>query len=247
MESKNLAVPIGVFVVAAVGLATALNSPDRHAEEPTTQPAAAHSTTTHASANSKPTTKQIAHNDKTQSLFDGKTLGNWKRTQFGGEGPVEVEGGKIIVHAGDSLSGINWTGPALPTDNYEIELDAVKLDGSDFFVGLTFPYKKDFASLILGGWGGGIVGLSSVNGNDAANNEYASSRDFKKNQWYHVRLRCTPSKIQAWLDEESEPFLDVPTTDKTISTRTDIDAAKPLGLSTYQTTAAYKNITLRKL
>ena len=27
----------------------------------------------------------------------------------------------------------------------------------------------------------------------------------------------------------------------------DIDAAKPLGLSTYQTSAAYKNITLRKL
>jgi hypothetical protein len=191
--------------------------------------------------------KMAAHNDKLQSLFDGKTLKNWKSTQFGGEGPVEVEDGKIIVHAGDSLSGINWTGPALPTDNYEIEFDAVKLDGSDFFVGLTFPYKKDFASLILGGWGGSIVGLSSVNGNDAANNEFASSRDFKKNQWYHIRLRATPTKIQAWLDEESEPFLDVDTTDKTISTRTDIDAAKPLGLSTYQTSAAYKNITLRKL
>jgi hypothetical protein len=240
MESKNLAVPIFIFVIFAVGLALALSPAHKNEAEATSRPAT--TTTTPRHATSPP------QNDKNiQTLFDGKSMKNWKSTQFGGEGPVEIEDGKIIVHAGDSLSGVNWTGPALPTDNYEIEFDAMKLDGSDFFVGLTFPYKKDYASLILGGWGGSIVGLSSVNGNDAANNEYASSRDFKKDQWFHVRLRATPAKIQAWLNDESEPFLDIDTTDKTISTRTDIDAAKPLGLSTYQTSAAYKNIILRKL
>lgn len=235
MESKNLIVPVGIVAVFIIGLAISLNSPAHQTEETTaTKP---------AGIVHKPTPKH----DNDQILFDGKSLKNWKSTSFGGEGEVELEDGKIIVHSGASLSGVNWTGPALPTDNFEIEFDAMKLDGSDFFVGLTFPYKKDYASLILGGWGGSIVGLSSINGSDAANNDSASSRDFKKNQWYHVRLRATPAKIQAWLNDENDPFLDVDTTEKTISTRSDIDAAKPLGLSTYQTSAAYKNIVLRKL
>jgi hypothetical protein len=184
---------------------------------------------------------------KVMTLFDGKTMKNWKTTEFGGEGPAEVEQGQIIVHSGSTLSGVNWTGPALPKENYEIELDAMKLDGSDFFVGLTFPYKNDYASLVLGGWGGSVVGISSVNGNDAANNEWSAAREFKKKTWYHIRLRATGERISAWLDNDTEPFLDIETTGKEISTRSDIDAAKPLGLSTYQTSAAYKNIILRKL
>jgi hypothetical protein len=181
------------------------------------------------------------------SLFDGKSLGQWKSTEFGGESEVLVEDGKIIVHSGATLSGVNWTGPALPTENYEIELDAMKLDGSDFFLGLTFPYKKDYASLILGGWGGGVVGISSVNGFDAANNEFSTALEFTKNTWYHVRLRVTTDKIRAWISGHEDPVLDVETEGKEISTRSDIDAAKPLGLSTYQTSAAYKNIKIRKL
>src|SRR4051812_33652652 len=43
-------------------------------------------------------------------LFDGKTLKNWKSTEFGGEGAVEVENGQIVVGSGSSLSGINWVG-----------------------------------------------------------------------------------------------------------------------------------------
>jgi hypothetical protein len=179
-------------------------------------------------------------------LFDGKSLGKWKKTEFGGEGEVEVENGEIMVHAGSTLSGVNWTGGDLPTVDYEIELDAKKVSGSDFFLALTFPYKKDHATFVLGGWGGGLVGLSNVNGNDAANNEYSTAKDFPKGQWYHVRLRATANRIQGWIGE-GEPILDVDTTDKQISTRADIDLAKPLGLSSYQTSAAYKNIKLRKL
>jgi hypothetical protein len=181
------------------------------------------------------------------SLFDGKTLKNWKRSEFGGEGDVEAEDGQIIVRSGATLSGVNWTGPELPRVNFEIELDAKKLDGSDFFLGLTFPYKKECTSLILGGWGGGIVGLSSINGDDAANNETMTSRDFPKGKWVHVRVRATDHRITAWLDNVDEPIVDVDTTDKTISTRSDIDLARPLGLSTFQTSSAFKNIVLRKL
>lgn len=197
----------------------------------------------------RPTTATAAQSPDANvvSLFDGKSLGKWKATEFGGEGAVVVEDGQIIVNAGSSLSGVNWTGGELPKTDYEIELDVKKVSGSDFILGLTFPYKKDYATFVLGGWGGALVGISSVNGNDAANNEYATAKEFPKGQWFHVRLRCTDKKIQGWIGDGAEPILDVDTTDKTIGTRADIDLAKPLGLSTYQTSAAYKNIKLRKL
>ena len=181
-------------------------------------------------------------------LFDGKTLKNWKATDFGGEAESRVENGQIVVGAGSTLSGVNWVGGELPKVNYEIELDAMKLNGSDFFLALTFPYKNSHASLVLGGWGGSLIGISSINGNDAANNEHTTSRDFPKNKWVHVKLRVTPDRIQAWLDNDEEnPILNVETDGVEIGTRADIDAAKPLGLSTFQTSAAYKNIKLKKL
>jgi hypothetical protein len=203
-----------------------------------------------APAKSKsPTTRPAATlpSSKVIDLFDGKTLKNWKSSEFGGEGAVEVEDGQIIVRSGSTLSGVNWVGLELPTENYEIELDAMKIEGSDFFLALTFPYKKDCASLIFGGWGGSMIGISSVNGFDAANNEYATAKEFKKKEWYHIRMRATPARIQAWISGQDDPVLDVETEGKEISTRSDIDAAKPLGLSTYQTSAAYKNIKLKKL
>src|SRR5262245_49941160 len=48
-------------------------------------------------------------------LFDGKSLGNWKRTEFAGGGEVRVEksfrGGPpaVVVEAGSALSGFHWT------------------------------------------------------------------------------------------------------------------------------------------
>src|SRR6185369_1292306 len=94
--------------------------------------------------------------DGWESLFDGKSLGMWKRTNFGGDGEVTVEpsfrGGPpaIVVKMGASLSGFNWTGD-VPRTNYEISLETLKIDGSDFLCGLTFPVDKSYASLILGG------------------------------------------------------------------------------------------------
>ncbi len=183
--------------------------------------------------------------ETTISLFDGKTLKNWKSSDFGGDGEVKVQDGKLIVGAGGTLSGVTWTGRELPTMDYEIELDAMKLSGDDFFLGLTFPYRKSFASLIMGGWGGGLTGISSIDGFDAANNDTSTNQDYKRNQWYHVRLKVTATKIEAWLDDKQ--IVDTETEGKRIDTRTDIDNAHPLGMTTYQTVAAYKNIVLKKL
>ena len=183
--------------------------------------------------------------NKLQTLFDGKTLGHWKPTDFGGQGEVKVEKGQMILAHGESLTGVTWKGEPPAKMNYEIELDAQRVDGTDFFCALTFPVNNDCASLIVGGWGGGVCGISSLDDNDAARNETTSVHEFKNGRWYHVRLRVVPDKIQAWLDNDR--IVDVDTKDKKISVRFEVEASQPLGIASYQTTAAIKNIQLKKV
>lgn len=185
---------------------------------------------------------RAADEAKPQSLFDGKTLANWTAADFEGAGEPRVENGELILPFGERLTGVHWTGGALPRMNYEIALDAKRTDGSDFFCGLTFPYNESYASLIIGGWGGTLCGISSINGDDAAHNDTRTFQTLKDNTWYHVRMRVTPTKLQAWLDNEK--IVDVATTGKQIDVRRDIDQSKPLGLATFQCSAAIKNITL---
>ena len=110
-------------------------------------------------------------NNTTRSLFDGKTLEFWDPTNFGGEGECQVENGLIRIEAGDPLSGLTYNKDDLPKINYEFSMEAKRLDGVDFFGSVTFPYKDNHCSLIVGGWAGSTVGLSNVDGKDASSNE----------------------------------------------------------------------------
>jgi hypothetical protein len=179
-----------------------------------------------------------------QALFDGKTLRGWQPSPFGGHGEVEVEDGNIVLKYGEPLTGISYTGE-VPRIDYEIELDAKRVDGADFFCGLTFPIGEDPCSLIVGGWGGGVVGISSLDGQDAANNETTKFMSFDKDRWYAIRLRVTKAKIEAWIDLEQ--IVDVDLEGKQISIRREVELSRPLGIASYMTTAALKNIRVRRI
>jgi hypothetical protein len=180
-----------------------------------------------------------------RSLFDGKTLTNWQATKFSGEGAVKVENGQILLEAGGDLTGINWIGEKLPTTDYEIALQAMRVEGSDFFAGVTFPVADSFCSLILGGWGGRTVGLSSINGMDASENETSQSIDFEPRRWYSIRIRVTPAKIEAWLDERQIVNQDLK--GNKIDIRIEVDRSRPLGVASWRTKAALRDIRLRRL
>lgn len=180
-----------------------------------------------------------------QPLFDGKSLTNWKSTPFVGEGPVKVENGQIILEAGNDLTGITWTGPALPATNYELTLQAMRVDGRDFFAGVTFPVADSFCSLILGGWGGSVTGLSNINGMDASENETSRAVEFVNGRWYDVRIRVTPERIDAWLDGKSLVSQVLKNTE--VSTRIEVDPSRPLGIASWRTKSALRDIRLRRL
>lgn len=178
-------------------------------------------------------------------LFNGKDMTGWKVTNFGGEGEVKVEKEIVTIDQGVDLSGITSTRKDLPTTNYEIEFEAQRAAGNDFFIGITFPYKKSSCTLICGGWGGGVCGLSSLDGMDASENETTSYLSFTNGQWYKVRLLVEDERIQAWLDKSN--LVDVETTDRKVDVRFEIELSKPMGFSTYQSRALIRNARIRKL
>lgn len=187
----------------------------------------------------------------TMALFNRRDLAGWKVTEFAGGGSVRVEsdfrgqGPAVVVEAGATLSGITYTRD-VPQDQYEVELEFLKLEGSDFACGLTFPVEKSHATLVLGGWGGSVVGLSCIDGHDASENDTTIYRSFPENRWFRVRLRVALPRIEAWLD--GDRILSVDTAGHTIALRHgEIWRSAPLGLATYQTKAAFRNITLRRL
>ena len=179
------------------------------------------------------------------SLSDGKTLGNWRSTPFGGEGEVTVKDGQIVMSMGSDMTGVTWKGDPPARMNYEVEVEAMRVEGGDFFCGLTFPVGKDPCTLILGGWGGGMTGLSSLDYRDASENETSQWVSYQNGRWYHIRLRVTPGKIEAWLDDKQ--IVDVVTTDRKIGIRIECDLSKPLGIATWRTTGAVRAVRVRKL
>ncbi len=150
----------------------------------------------------------------------------------------------MILPVGEGLTGVTYAG-ALPKSNYEVSLDAQRNQGHDFFCGLTFPDGDSFASLIIGGWGGAVCGISSIDEADASNNSTTTRRKFEKDKWYHIRLRVTGDRIQAWIDDEK--IVDVLTTGKKLSVRSDIEQSCPFGLASWRTTASIKNIQIREI
>jgi hypothetical protein len=181
-----------------------------------------------------------------QSLFDGKTLAGWKATDFGGEGEVKVEDGQIIMFMGQPLTGITIKeGDRIPTDNFEISLQAMKRKGDDFFCCLTFPVRDSHASFVIGGWAGTVIGLSSINGNDASENETTQYEKLDHNKWYTIRVRVSDGKINCWLNDKQ--MVDVPLEGNRISTRIEVDPSRPLGICSYNTESGLKDIKLRRI
>jgi hypothetical protein len=179
-----------------------------------------------------------------QPLFNGKDLDGWKITNFGGEGDVLVEKGDVVITQGADLSGIH-TDKKLPKSNYEVQFEAMREAGGDFFAGLTFPVQDNHCSLIIGGWGGGVCGISSLDGMDASENETTTYQQFDKGKWYKIRLVVRDNHISAWLDDSQ--IVDADTTGKKISVRFEVERSKPFGFCTYATTARIRKARIRSL
>jgi hypothetical protein len=180
-----------------------------------------------------------------KQLFDGKTLNGWRETPFARHGPASVANGAIVLAAGSPLSGVTWTGE-FPKASYEIRYEARRMEGGDFFASLTFPVGDDFATFVTGGWGGDVIGLSSIDGLDASENETNSTFGFDTNRWYEFRIRVTSGRIVASID--SGEVFNVSLAGRKIGLRPgEIRLSAPLGLASYGTRAEIRKVEYRRL
>jgi hypothetical protein len=178
-------------------------------------------------------------------LFDGKSLENWKSANFGGEGDVTVEDGAIVMDRGSNMTGVTYDKNDFPKTNYEVTLEGKRLSGIDFFCTTTFPVGDDHCSLVVGGWAGAVVGLSSIDGKDASENKTRKNMGFDNNKWYRVRIRVTPERIAAWIDKEN--VVDLPIKGRKISIRPECDLSRPFGICTWSSVGAVRDIKVRTL
>ena len=190
-----------------------------------------------------------AAKDESVVLFDGKNLGDWESVDVGGSGAASAEDGQIIIEQGESISGVVYKkAKDLPMQNYEISLEAMRTRGVDFFCGLTFPVgsEKTCLTLVLGGWGGSVTGLSSIDGMDASENNSSSYQRYEDNKWYKIRLRVMPKEIKVWINDKEVVNTDIE--GKKLGVRPGpIESYLPLSLTTYNTAAAYRNIKVSKV
>lgn len=178
-----------------------------------------------------------------RDLFDGKTLTGWRETKFDQGGGVLVTNGLLVLQRGQPFAGVNGTNE-MPRVNYELSFDAMRLAGGDFFCGLTFPVRDMCCSLIVGGWGGGVVGLSNVDGGDASENETTQYISFENGRWYRIRLRVTEQKVEAWIEQKK--VVNLVTTGRKLSVRFgEIMMSQPFGLAAWDSSAAFRAIKLR--
>ncbi len=181
-------------------------------------------------------------------LFDAAPKHGGAASKYIGQGKVTIENGVLRLGVGDDMTGLNWPDydkEKLPRQNYEISFDARRVEGTDFFTGLTFPYGDKPISWIVGGWGGTVVGLSNINGFAAVENETTKTMEFADERWYRLRLRVSKMKIEAWIDEEK--VINLPTMDKEFTIRWSVEPSLPLGFATWKTGGELRDIRLRSL
>jgi hypothetical protein len=157
---------------------------------------------------------------------------------------VTVKDGVLTLGKG-RMTGVTWAG-AFPKTGYEIRFEAARLEGNDFFAAITFPVGESHCTWVNGGWGGTVVGLSNLDGDDATENDTSTLRDFDKGRWYSFRLAVTEKWIRGWMDEAL--VIDADIVGRRVELRgVDMDENIPLGFASYATVGGIRKVEYRLL
>jgi hypothetical protein len=175
------------------------------------------------------------------SLFDGKSLGAWKPVSFGGEGEVSVVNGAIRLERGNDLTGVVWTGK-LPGVSFRVNMEAMRVEGSDFFCAVTVPVGRNHCTFVVGGWGGTVVGFSSLDGLDASENETSRGLPLADGKWYRVAVDVTPDRLQGLIDDVV--VAEAKLAGREVDVRIEMLPCRPLGIASWRTTSDIRAITL---
>lgn len=186
------------------------------------------------------------------ALLDATHFPLWTTSAIPDQGPVAIYENLLTLHPGQPMTGVRFTGDwdtlRLPWIQYRLSFDARRTEGQDFFATCTFPVGSAdrCLSLVIGGWGGGLVGISNIDHLDASENSTRGEIHFENQQWYRIRLEVRENDIQVWIDDR--PMVNTSIKGRHLSLRSgEIDRCTPLGFATWRTTGQIRNLTLDRL
>lgn len=184
-------------------------------------------------------------------LLEAPWAAAWQTADIPDSGAVHVAQGELTLSAGQPMTGAQfggWQAPEFPATSYAIAYDAMRVEGRDFFGTVTFPVGSDqtHASFVLGGWGGTVTGISSIDFSDANENQTHGEMAFANDRWYHVRVEVRPSDLRAWVDDR--PVVNVSIKGRKVSLRPGfIDRCIPFGFASYGCRSRIKNLVISRL
>jgi hypothetical protein len=182
-------------------------------------------------------------------LLSDEFESSWQAAGIAEEGQVTIKGGEITLDVGQPMTGSRfdgWQSSKMPRSRYAIEYEAMRVAGNDFFGTVTFPVNDSHVTLVIGGWGGTLVGISSIDDLDASENGTTGNAFFKNNEWHKVRIEVRDDDIRVWIG--GKLFVNVSTKGRKLGLRAgDIEKCIPFGFATYATQARVRGLVVRRL
>ena len=178
-------------------------------------------------------------------LFDGKTLEGWRPVVGARSGKVTEADGSIVLAIGEPMTGVTSTRADLPKTNYALTYEAKRTEGNDFFAAATFPVGSSFVTLINGGWGGSVTGLSLLNGASAAENATSHFVKYQNDVWYSFTIHVTDRVIRSLVDGKEVFAFDHDGIQ--LKTRIETRPNEPLGFASYRSSGAIRQVQVRSL
>lgn len=183
------------------------------------------------------------------ALLQPPWLKQWTSANIPDQGEVSIQSNALVLKAGQPMTGVRfdgWQQAGLPCSGYTVEYQARRVDGRDFFGALTFPVRTSdtCATLVLGGWGGAVTGISSIDFSDANENQTRSEQRYENGRWYAVKLRVGEGDLQVFLD--GRIIVNVSIRGRNISLRAGfIDHCAPFGFASYASTCEVKDLRVQ--
>lgn len=179
-----------------------------------------------------------------RELYDGSDLSSWELGVYGESDEYEVREDGVVIPQTAALAGMTFRGD-LPRVPYRLSVEATRLYGADFFLGVTFPVSNGHLTLVLGGWGGMVSGLSSLDGLDASRNATRTLRHFPDGDRHEVEIEVTGTDVRVLVDGEA--FLATSLVDREVGLRVDVEPSHPLGVATYATSTQLHRVRALEL
>jgi hypothetical protein len=188
---------------------------------------------------------------KRWELLSGDLASSWASAGIEGDVGFEIASEELNQPASRPMSGARferWREQKMPVVDYTIEYEAMRVEGTDFFGTVTFPVRslETCASLVVGGWGGALVGISCIDTYDASENTTRSEQKIENGKWYHFRIEVRAEEIKVWMD--GRIVVNTSISGRKVSLRSgDIGKCAPFGFATYLSTGKVRGVLITKL